>query len=175
MSASPPKPVPRAVIMVWISLLDKTLSILAFSAFITFPLNGKIAWYFLFLPCFADPPAESPSTKYSSLNDGSYSEQSASLPGSAEMSNTFFLLTSSLAFFAASLALAAFSAFCIIVLAILGFCSKKSVKDSDIIESHIPLISPFPSFVFVCPSNCGSGTLIDRIAVNPSLTSSLQM
>ena len=88
------------------------------------------------------------------------------------MSNTFFLLTSSLAFFAASLALAAFSAFCIIVLAILGFCSKKSVRDSDIIESHIPLISPFPSFVFVCPSNCGSGTLIDRIAVNPSLTSS---
>ena len=53
-----------------------------------------------------------------------------------------------------------------------GFCSKKSVKDSVIIESQIPFTSPFPSFVFVCPSNCGSGTFMDSTAVNPSLTSS---
>ena len=26
------------------------------------PDNGNIAWNFLSLPCFADPPAESPST-----------------------------------------------------------------------------------------------------------------
>ena len=27
-----------------------------------FPLSGKTAWFSLFRPCFAEPPAESPST-----------------------------------------------------------------------------------------------------------------
>ncbi len=30
------------------------------------PLNGNTAWYSLDLPCFAEPPAESPSTKNNS-------------------------------------------------------------------------------------------------------------
>ena len=38
--------------------------------------------------------------------------------------------------------------------------------------STIPFTSPFPSLVFVCPSNCGSGTFTLTIAVNPSLKSS---
>ena len=33
-------------------------------------------------------------------------------------------------------------------------------------------MSPFPSLVFVCPSNCGSATFILTIAVNPSRKSS---
>ena len=33
----------------------------------TFPRKGRIAWNFLSLPCLADPPAESPSTKYNSF------------------------------------------------------------------------------------------------------------
>ena len=127
MSPSPPKPAPKAVISVCISLFPKSLSILAFSAFITFPLNGKMAWYLLFLPCLADPPAESPSTIYSSLKEGSFSEQSASFPGNAEMSKTLFLLTSSLALFAASLACAAFSAFNIIIFAVSGFWLRQKL------------------------------------------------
>ena len=39
------------------------------------------------------------------------------------------------------------------------------------ILSTIPLTSELPKFVLVCPSNWGSGTLIDKIAVKPSLTS----
>ena len=33
-------------------------------------------------------------------------------------------------------------------------------------------MSPLPSFVLVCPSNCGSATFTLKIAVNPSLKSS---
>ena len=39
----------------------------AFSVLITFPRNGKIAWNLRSRPCFAEPPAESPSTKYNSF------------------------------------------------------------------------------------------------------------
>jgi len=68
--------------------------------------RGRMAWNLLFLPCFAEPPAESPSTINISQREGSLSVQSASFPGSVEVSRTFFLLVSSLAFRAASLALA---------------------------------------------------------------------
>lgn len=40
---------------------------LAFSVLITFPRNGRIAWNVRSRPCLAEPPAESPSTKYSSF------------------------------------------------------------------------------------------------------------
>jgi hypothetical protein len=72
-------------------LLDKSLSILAFSEFITFPLSGKIAWVLLSLPCFAEPPAESPSTKNISHFSGSLSEQSDNFPGRPDPERTFFL------------------------------------------------------------------------------------
>ena len=34
--------------------------------------GSKIAWKTLSLPCFAEPPAESPSTRYNSLIAGSF-------------------------------------------------------------------------------------------------------
>jgi len=74
----------------------------AFSTFNILPRSGKIAWNSLFLPCFADPPALSPSTIYNSVFDGSRLEQSASLPGSADDSSSPFRLVSSRAFLAAS-------------------------------------------------------------------------
>ena len=45
-----------------ISLLVNTCLSFALSTFNILPLNGRLAWFFLSLPCFADPPAESPST-----------------------------------------------------------------------------------------------------------------
>ena len=42
-----------------------------------------MAWFRRSRPCLAEPPAESPSTMYSSLRAGSRSWQSASLPGRA--------------------------------------------------------------------------------------------
>ena len=71
------------------------------------PLNGKTAWFSLFLPCFADPPAESPSTINNSVPSCLEFWQSANLPGRPVSSRAPFLLTFSLAFLATSLATAA--------------------------------------------------------------------
>jgi hypothetical protein len=57
-----------AVMMFAISCDAITLLIRAFSTFKIFPLSGSIAWNSLFLPCFALPPAEFPSTKNNSFN-----------------------------------------------------------------------------------------------------------
>ncbi|MBA7660554.1 hypothetical protein ES703_68556 [subsurface metagenome] len=99
-------------------------------------------------------------------------EQSASFPGKPPKENAFFLLTKSLAFLAASLALAASITFEIILFAVEGFSSKNSDKAEVTIESTKPFTSLFPNLVFVCPSNWGSGIFMLIIAVKPSLTSS---
>ena len=87
----------------------------AFSTFIIFPLKGKIAWLYLSLPCFAEPPAESPSTIKISHSSAFLEVQSANFPGSEPTSNTDFLNTNSLAFWAASLAFLEFNIFSIII------------------------------------------------------------
>src|SRR6266540_2879850 len=46
------------------------------------------------------------------------------------------------------------------------------VRDALVPDLTIPFTSEFPSFIFVCPSNCGSGILRFKIAVRPSRTSS---
>ena len=68
-----PIPAPNAVIKVPISTEDNTLDNLAFSQLIILPLNGNIACVDLSRPCFADPPAESPSTINISHFSGSFS------------------------------------------------------------------------------------------------------
>src|SRR5699024_12863988 len=75
-SNSSPIPVPRAVIIARTSLLDKILSSRAFSTFNILPRSGNIAWKWRSRPCLADPPAESPSTIYSSLIEASWDERS---------------------------------------------------------------------------------------------------
>ena len=174
MSNSSEIPVPNAVIIIVISSFSKILFGLAFSTFSIFPLNGNTAWKFLFLPILQLPPAESPSTMKSSVFAGSLSEQSASFPGSECEFKAPFLLVSSLAFAAASLAFAEFTHFPIINFAIPGFSSMNIPKFSLTRLSTMPLTSEFPSFVFVWPSNCGSGSCIEITALNPSLASSLE-
>ena len=98
--------VPTAVIKLLISALFKTLSTSLFPFKVC--LVGSIACVNRSLPCFADPPAESPSTIYNSLFEGSFSEQSANFPGSPPPDSAPFL-TVSRAFLAASRALAAFT------------------------------------------------------------------
>jgi len=173
MSSWSPIPIPIEDISAFISLFDSIFCSLDFSTFMTFPLSGSIAWYSLSLPCFAIPPAESPSTMYSSHSSGFVFEQSASFPGSDSPSSSPFLRVSSLAFFAASLAFAALMHFSISFFAILGFSSRNSDSSVFTNESTVPFISVFPSLVFVCPSNCGSGIFSDRTAVSPSFVSSL--
>ena len=70
-----------------------------------------MAWKRRSRPCLAEPPAESPSTMYSSLRAGSRSWQSASLPGSAMPSSAPLRMTRSRALRAASRARAAVTRF----------------------------------------------------------------
>ena len=122
-------PVPTAVIMVRISLFCSTLSRRAFSTLISLPRIGRIAWNFRSRPCLAEPPAESPSTMYSSVFAGSRSEQSASLPGRPPPVSAP-LRTVSRALRAASRARAASKPFSITFLATDGFASKCVIKPS---------------------------------------------
>ena len=129
-NSSIPMPVPIALMRVLISSLFSIFSTLAFSTFSITPLSGRIAWCLLSLPCFAVPPADIPSTINSSVDSTSLLEQSASFPGKSDPESAPFLLVSSLAFLAASLALDASSAFPTIALADLGFSSQYILKDS---------------------------------------------
>ena len=67
---------------------------------------------------------------------------------------------------------AAVAAFSMISFAAAGVCSRNSASFSLPILATIPSTSPLPSFVLVCPSNCGFGTRTLIIAVKPSLKSS---
>jgi hypothetical protein len=73
---------------------------------------------------------------------------------------------------AASLALAASTAFSIIFLDTAGFSSMNALSFSLTSDSTKPLTSLLPSFVLVCPSNWGDFILTLITAVNPSRTSS---
>ncbi len=60
-----------------------TSRVSASHVFRIFPRSGMMACVVRSRACLADPPAESPSTRNSSLRAGSWLTQSASLPGSA--------------------------------------------------------------------------------------------
>ena len=167
-------PVPKAITKALISSNSKTLSSLARSVFNIFPLRGKIAWNFLSRPCFAEPPALSPSTIYNSESAGSLFWQSASFPGKVIPSRAPFLITASLAALAAALALAASITFSKIALPSEGFSSKNISKPSLTTWATIGWSSLFPSFSLVCDSNWirSESILMEITAVNPSLTSS---
>ena len=94
------------------------------------------------------------------------------MPGKPTPSRAPFRLVSSFAFLAASLARLASRHLSATLLAIDGFSSKNELNDSFTIEATRPSTSELPSLVFVCPSNCGSGILIETTAARPSRTSS---
>ena len=153
-----PIPAPSAVINVPISVELSILSCLDFHVLSILPLKGSIAWFFLFRPCFAEPPAESPSTIKISESLGSFSWQSANLPGRFVISKAVFLLVSSLAFLAASRASAAFWIFWTIILATDGFSSNQEVSLSFIKPSTTGLTSDETNLSLVCEENFGSWT-----------------
>src|SRR5215510_7989390 len=76
-----PRPQPIAVTRSESSLFSSTFASDALSAFNTLPRSGRIAWRARSRPCFADPPAESPSTTNSSLPSLVGFVQSLSFPG----------------------------------------------------------------------------------------------
>ena len=158
-----------------ISSFLKISSRFAFSVFITLPRRGNIAWNFLSLPCFAEPPAESPSTRKSSFLFLFLDCAGVNFPDRARSFLLFVLpfLASSLAFLAASLAILLFSDLSKISVATFLFSSKKNCNFSLTIVSTTVRARGVPSLPFVWPSNCKSASGIFKliIAVNPSLTS----
>mmetsp|Transcript_7912 Transcript_7912/g.7511 ORF Transcript_7912/g.7511 Transcript_7912/m.7511 type:complete len:230 (+) Transcript_7912:662-1351(+) len=137
-----------------------------------FPRNGKIACVRLSLPCLALPAAESPSTMNTSLSLASRLAQSANFPGNIVEVSNVFLRTISLAAFAAAAALCAAEAFDTMASKMCGPKSKSFVNSADKSESIAWRTSGLPSLLFVWPSNSGSVTLTEMMAVNPSLTNS---
>ena len=159
-------PQPNALIIVLISAFASTLSILAFSTFRILPRIGRIAWNIRSLAVFAEPPAESPSTMKISHFDASRLSQLASFP---LLSNEYFCFVSRLVFARSSVLriFAAFSAHPITFLRVSRFRSKKRMISSFVTLLQAFAASGLSSFVLVCPSNLGSGCLMDTIAVIP--------
>ena len=75
-------PQPSAMTRSASSLFSSTLASATDSVFSTLPRSGRTACRSRSRPCFAEPPAESPSTMKSSVSSRSLLEQSLSLPGS---------------------------------------------------------------------------------------------
>src|SRR5271154_7306345 len=109
------------------------------------PRNGRIAWYIESRPLFAEPPAESPSTTYSSDFRGSVERQSASLPGSPPRSVALLRRTSSRALRAARRACADDTALLTTTFASAGFDSNQCVSCSLQTRCTNDLTSVLPS------------------------------
>ena len=108
----------------------------------------------------------------SSLSAGSFSWQSASLPGRPAISSAPLRRVSSRALRAASRARAASTTLPAIARASSGFSSRNSSSFWLTIASTTPLTSLETSLSLVCEENFGSGTLTDSTAIRPSRMSS---
>ena len=109
---------------------------------------------------------------YSSLSAGSFSWQSASLPGRPAKSNAPLRRVISRALRAASRARAASIILPAIILLSAGFSNRKSASFSFIADSTAGRTSEETSLSFVCELNFGSGTFTEITAVRPSRASS---
>src|SRR6185312_12794561 len=140
---------------------DSILSKRAFSTLRILPFSGSTAWVLRLRPCLAEPPAESPSNRNSSHSAGSFSWQSASLPGRPAMSSAPLRRVISRALRAASRARAASTTLEAIALASFGCSSRNSPSFSLTACSTAVLTSEETSLSLVCEENFGSGTLTD--------------
>ena len=138
------------------------------SMFNIFPRRGSIAWYLRSRPCLALPAAESPSTIKISDSIGSRLAQSASLPGKTVDVNNVFRRTISRAARAAAAAACASLALLHMESNISTRHSNNFVKSDPNSESTAIRTSGLPNRPFVWPSNSGSDTETDTMAVNPS-------
>lgn len=103
---------------------------------------------------------------------GSFDWQSLSLPGSEALSRSPLRRVRSRALRAATRAVEAAMPLRMMSAASLGFRSNQSVSCSWTTFCTKVLASVLPSLVFVWPSNCGSPSFTEMIAVRPSRTSS---
>ncbi|MNF96541.1 hypothetical protein D3C84_793350 [compost metagenome] len=133
------------------------------------PRSGRMAWNSLSRACFAEPPAESPSTRNSSARIGSCPAQSASLPGNAgpwvmRLRSTFLLALSR-----RPALLMASSANC---MPSSGWALSQRLKASLTTPETKAAASRDDRRSLVWPENCGSCIFIDRTKAIRSQTSS---
>ena len=156
------------------SVLASTLSMRAFSTLRILPRIGRIAWTRGSRPCRAEPPAESPSTMKTSHSAGLVDWQSDSLPGRPPPPSRPLRDCgpgrAPCARRSGRSPRPATCGRCRVPSA--GFCSSQAPSWSLTIRCTKPLASVLPSLVLVWPSNCGSPSLIEMIAVRPSRMSS---
>lgn len=103
---------------------------------------------------------------------GSFDWQSDSLPGSEALSSRPLRRVRSRALRAATRAVAAWIDLRMMSAASTGLRSNQSLRCSCTTFCTKVLASVLPSLVFVWPSNCGSPSLTEMIAVRPSRMSS---
>ena len=108
----------------------------------------------------------------SSRSDRSFDEQSLSLSGMPAPSSSVLLRTRLRAFLAASRAWAAAMLLRTILLASVGFSSSQSESFSLVARWTSVLMDVLPSLALVWPSNCGSRSRTETMAVMPSRMSS---
>ena len=154
-------------------LVARTLSIRAFSTFRILPRIGRIAWVRGLRPLFAEPPAESPSTMKISHSSGSFDWQSRQLAGQAAASEQA-LAARGLAGLAGRHARGRrLDRLADDVRAPRPGCGRTSPSSCSRTTLCTKVFaSVLPSLVFVWPSNCGSPSLIEMMAVRPSRMSS---
>ena len=140
--------------IVLISSFLKISASFAFSVLITLPRNGNTAWKRRSRPCFAEPPAESPSTRYSSFFAG-YVIVQVLISRLTYLLIFLFLTTTRFfsCFTGCFTGLCCFNCFSHKSVATSGFSSKKYAKCSDKMASIEERASLVPSLPFVCPSN----------------------
>ena len=125
-------------------------------------MSGRIAWVLRLRPCLAEPPAESPSTMKSSHSAGSFSWQSASLPGRPAMSSAPLRRVRSRALRAASRARAASTILPAMIARVAAAAPAGTPRASrPTISSTTGRTSEETSFSLVCDENLGSGTFTD--------------
>ena len=161
-----------AVIRLWISLFFNILSSRARSTLRILPRMGSSACVRGSRALSADPPAESPSTMNSSLSSGLPLLQSFNLSGMPAPVSAVLRRIALRAFLAATRACAAACAFLTRRLASTGFSSSHSASRSLVAFCTKERIGTLPSLALVCPSNCGSRSFTETIAVMPSRMSS---
>ena len=81
----------------------KTFSSFCFSVFIILPFDGIMLWNLLSLACFAEPPAESPSTTINSFTLLSFKVHTAIFPARGAVPFPTFFFSASLIFLIFSL------------------------------------------------------------------------
>ena len=142
--------------MSWISLLANKRSRSTSQVLSTLPRRGRMAWFCLLRPILALPPAESPSTKKTSLSAVSLLSQSVNLPGKTATPEPLRFSTFWPAFWRVWAALMASSA------SFLPYStcwlSQSSRVGRTKLETKRTASREFKRSL-ICPWNCGSSTL----------------